>query len=468
MWDLRFKFIKKSFIVFCIMSFLTPVYAIEEILSNQESLSDGFEIEFQAKKINGNLEFNDILQKAKNHSYDLKIADFETLAVAQDIRGARSEYFPKLFFSASTEYNKNFQDTRSTPTTYVGDIFVNQYTRYQSVLGFTLSYNLFDFGVRKGILDISKEDTETQKLLKYAQQQELVLNIIDTYTKIFIMRKQSDYDKEILKLAKDNLQMKERLYNAGELSKSELNDQKVQVEKFENEILELNSRLSEYLNLLAFYTNEDYDINDFSISDMERPDIDPYSFDDYTKTVTYDIYSSNIKKKELEVKVAKRNYLPKLNMYSRYYFYGSDVRSYPETNKDIDPSNWSIGASLNMPIFDGMKQSSVVQKSKLELQKAEVERDKSLAELRNRISTMRSNLFYLGKQIEHNERIINELTEKEKSAERMLSKRLVSAVDLNEIKIDLLTEKSEYEKNKATEVATIKGIQTLTFYDKEQ
>lgn len=467
MWDLYINLLKKSVVVFFVLLLGSSVFAIEEVSSNESELNNNA-VEMQTKTINGNLVFNDILEKAQNHSYDLKIADFAVLIVAQDIRGARSEYFPKLYFSASTEYNKNFQDKRSTPTTYVGDTYVNQYTRYQSVLGFTLAYNLFDFGVRKGILDISKEDTETQKLLKYQQSQELTLNIIDTYTKIVIMKKQIELDKQILALSKLNLDMKQRLFDAKELSKTELNDQKVEVQKFESEIHELSARLSEYLNLLSFFTNEDYDIDSFSISDIEKPDIDPYSFNDYTNTIIYDIQASQIKKKELEVKVAKRNYLPKLNMYSRYYMYGSDVRSYPKTNKDIDPSNWSIGASLNMPLFDGMKQSSVVQKAKLELQKAEVERDKAIAELKNRISTMRSNLYYIDKQIENNETIIKELTEKEKSVNRMLAKRLVSPIESNEVKINLLKEQVEYEKNKATEVATLKGLQTLTVYNKEQ
>ena len=229
MWDLYINNFKRSVVVFCIFLFGSSVLAIEEVPSNGAELYNNA-VEMQTKTLNGNLVFNDILEKAQNHSYDLKIADFATLIVAQDIRGARSEYFPKIFFSASTEYNKNFQDTRATPTTYVGDIYVNQYTRYQSVLGFTLAYNLFDFGVRKGVLDISKEDTETQKLLKYQQSQELTLNIIDTYTKIVIMKKQLDFDKQILALSKSNLEMKQRLFNAKELSKTELNDQIVEVQ----------------------------------------------------------------------------------------------------------------------------------------------------------------------------------------------------------------------------------------------
>ena len=121
-----------------------------------------------------------------------------------------------------------------------------------------------------------------------------------------------------------------------------------------------------------------------------------------------------------------------------------------------------------MPLFDGMKQASVLEKSKLELKKSEVERDKALAELKNRVSTMRSNLHWLDKQIENNQNIIKELSDKEVSTNKLLSKRLISPIDANDVKISLLKEKIDYEKNKATEVATLKGIQTLTDYNKEK
>ena len=49
-----------------------------------------------------------------SHSYDLQIADFQILISKQDVRGARSEYFPKLGFNAGTEYTKNFRDTKDT------------------------------------------------------------------------------------------------------------------------------------------------------------------------------------------------------------------------------------------------------------------------------------------------------------------------------------------------------------------
>lgn len=465
MWDIKLKLLK-LFLIFCLLFTSNSVfYAIEEKneINEKEVIS-----EIKTKEINETLNFDDTLNKAKEHSFNLKIADFEALIVEQNIRGARSEYFPKLHFSASTEYNKNFSDNKQTPTTYVGDTFVNQYTRYQSVLGFTLAYNLFDFGVRKGTLDIAKEETEGKKLEREYQKQELILNIIDIYTKILTMKKQLEYNNEILVLLKKNLEMKERLFQAKEISKADLNDQIVETEKYEKETNELTSRLAEYLNLLSFYTNEEYNAEKINVEEMQTPNNDPYEFEDYDKTIVSNIFQNIIDQKKLALKVAKRQYLPKLNMYSRYYVYGSDVRSYRETNKNIDPSNWSIGASLNMPVFDGMKQASIVEQARLDYEKSKIEKDKAIADIKNRVTTMRTNLYYLEKQLENNKKIISELTEKEENSKKLLEQRIISPIDLNQVKIDLLKEKNDFEVNKITKVATLKGIEALTVYDKEE
>lgn len=462
---------KKYFSVFtgCLLFMfvgINPSFCVEEVMSsNENEITTNTTVE--NKVYSQNIKFNDVMAKAVEHSYDLKIADFNILSVSQDIRGARSEYFPKIYFGASTEYNKNFQDNVQTPTTYVGDTFINPYTRYQSVLGFTLAYNLFDFGVRKGNLDIAKEDTETQKLLQKQQLQELKLNITDIYTRLCSLTKQVEYTNKIIELSKKNLEMSQRLFKAKELSKSELNDQIAEVKKYEFQLNDILASYEEYLTLLSFYTNDLYSPQNVKISEIPQPSFNPFEFEDYEKTLVFDIYEKILNKKKLELKVAKRNYLPKLNLYSRYYLYGSDVRSYIDTNKDIEPSNWSIGASLNMPVFDGMKNSSMVKKAYYEYEKAFVEKEKALAELKKRVSTMRSNLYYVEKQIDNSEVIVSELSEKDENTKKLLSKRLVSPIEANIATIELLKEQMELEKNKTLRTALLKGIEELTTYNKD-
>ena len=407
------------------------------------------------------INFDDVLKKAKEHSYDLKIADYKVLISKQEVRGARSEYFPKLNVGGGYEYTKNYRDLSDSTVMSIGDAFINPYTRFQSLLGVTVSYNLFDFGIRGGHLKIAKEDVKLKELETKEKFQEMSMTLLDSYAKVLVTTKQIEINKEILALEEQNLEMKERLYKAHDISRTELNDERVKVTVIKNRLADLSSIRQESLNWLSFYTGEEYDSDNLKVSDIKTRDFDVFAFQDYTKSVTWKIHEKNIKKKELELTVAKRNYMPKLNAYGRYYLYGSDYSNVGRSF-GIQPSNFSVGASLNMPVFDGFKNSALVQKTALELKQLQVERDKAIAELATKLANMRSNLIYLDDQVKGNIEIMNELTDKETSMKKLASKRLVSPVEVNDAKIELLNQEIEYEKNNVTCNALTRGIQILT------
>ncbi|MBQ4077795.1 TolC family protein [bacterium] len=457
----------KKFLIYFLSIFLLNSslvsFAVEETIKEDEKNAVVIEKEPE-KLISGKITFEDITEKAKKHAYDIKIADFEILIAKQGIRDARSEYFPKIVATAGTEYTKNFKDYTTSTVTTVGDSFINPYTRFQSILGITLSYNVFDFGIRKNNLDIMKEDTKVKELLVKEQLQELGLTLTDSYCKLLITKKQLDINKEILALEQDTLKMKERLFQAKELSKTELNDQKIKVKQIEKRISELTSIAIESLNWISFYTGENYDFENITVSEFKKPDFDPMESNDYTKSITWQIQEKELKKKELELRIAKKNYLPKVNAYSRYYVYGSDHSSYRDAIDDTSPSNWTVGASVIMPVFDGFKTSAAVQKASIALQQQIVKRDKAIAELMTRLSTMRSNLMYLENQVEKGNELLEELMDKEKSTKRLAEKQIITPIELNDTRVQVLEQMIDYEKTSSTAIATLKGIEIITTY----
>ena len=452
---------KRNIIFFILFVFIfgftnTYSYAIKENLADSESV-------LQEEKVYVNkISFEDVLKKAKAHSYDLKIADFNILIAKQGIRNARSEYFPKLNAGIGTEYTKNFRDVKETTIMSIGDAFINPYTRYQSVMGINVMYNLFDFGIRGGNLKIAKEETALKEWESLAKLQEMNLTLLDNYTKILITSKQVEKNKQILDLEEKNLEMKERLFKAKEISKTDLNDAKVKVKTTKSKISELLSIEQESLNWLSFYTGDNYDIEKLEIEDLKKSEFDVLAFQDYTKSLTWKVYEKYIKKKELELKVVKKTNYPKLNVYGRYYLYGSDKSNYGKSLGDIGPSNFTVGASLSIPIFDGMKNSSNIQKTILELKQLHVERDKAIAQLMTRLANLRSNLMYLDDQIKEGNGILEELTDKEKSLRKLASKRLISPIEENEAKVELLNQLIESDKNSITRNAIMEGISILT------
>lgn len=456
-----FKFNSKSVILclsvlVCFANFGLSSYAIGkskkvEVVTMQK-----------APEIVEKIDFDRVLEKAKEHSYDLKIADYNVLISKQGVRAARSEYFPKLNLGAGTEYTKNFRDAKESTVMSIGDAFINPYTRYQSVIGITVGYNLFDFGVRGGNLKIAKEDTAIKDLEVKEKLQEMNLTLLDTYTKILLTSKQIGVNKQILELQEKNLENYERLFDAKEISKVELNNARVQVSNTKTKISELSGIEQEAFNWLSFYTGEYYDINKTKVADLNVPKFDILEFQDYTKSVVWKKHEKNIRKKELELGVVKRNNYPKINVYGRYYLYGSNHNNFGHSLGNIEPSNFSVGASLSMPVFDGFKNSSNIEKTKLELKQLYVERDKAIAQLMTKLANMRSNLIYLDEQVDENNKAIKELTDKENSSKRLAAKKLITPMELNDAKVELLNQQIELSKNMITHTAITKGIQILT------
>lgn len=455
----KLKIFKSYKILFVFLLFFIIQLSVSAI-ENTESNSDAnlqANMDYAEK-----ITFDDILKKAKEHSYDLKISDYNVLIAKQGVRGAKSEYFPKLNVNAGTEYTKNFRDANESTVMSIGDAFINPYTRFQSVLGITVSYNLFDFGVRGGNLKIAKEEVELKNLESKQKLQELNLTLLDTYTKILLTSKQIQIYKQILELEQTNLKYNERLFKAKEISKVDLNNQKVKVGTAKRKISELLSIEQESLNWLSFYTGENYDINKVKIADLHNSNFDVLDFQDYTKSIIWKVHEKNIKKKELELKVVRRNNYPKLNVYGRYYLYGSDPNNYGKSIGNIEPSNLSVGASLNMPIFDGFKNSALIQKTELELKQLYVERDKAIAQLMTRLANMRSNLIYLDEKVELSSEILKELNDKEKSVKRLCAKKMITPMEKNDVKIELLNQQIELLKNDITHTAITIGIKILT------
>lgn len=458
--ELRIKISRIIFIIVAMLLFIVlfsnSVFALEADSSDQSD--NAVTTEEISEPV---LEISRLMEKAKSYSYEIQIGAKTREINTQGIKIERSEYYPKLNLQAGTEYTKNMRDNNIGMVTTVGDMFLNPYTRYQSIMGLVLSYNLFDFGVRRGKLDIAKASVQISEIEEQEKCQDIYLKVLDVYTKILVIKKQIDINEEILQIEKSNLELQNRLYKAKQITKNDLNNSEVKVAKVQRRINELRSILLENLENLSYYTGEKYDIADLKIKESPTPqlsDSDP----DYTNSIVWKLYEKQIKKKDLEIKVLKRSNYPKVTAYGRYYLYGSDPSSYGSSLGDISASNYTIGGTVSMPIFDGLKNREEIKKAEIEKSQLEIERDKSMAEYKMRLMTLRHNLVYENDQIKTDNEILKSLNEKVSNQTRLLSKKLISPTELNDAKIEKLEQEIELTKDNLMKFAIVKSIQILT------
>ena len=95
-----------------------------------------------------------------------------------------------------------------------------------SLLGILLAHK---YAGSRGLVG-AKEYEHQEKL------QELCLNVLDTYSKLLLYQKQLDLYTKMLTLEEDNLTLRKRLFEAKEISKIELDDEEIKVNKIKSQI----------------------------------------------------------------------------------------------------------------------------------------------------------------------------------------------------------------------------------------
>lgn len=405
------------------------------------------------------INFESVLSQSKENSYELKIADTDTEISKQDIKTSRSNYFPTLKAGFNTEYAKNLSGTEGVTT--VGDTVLSSNTRYQSLFNLNLTYNLYDFGIRKKQLEMAKENARMYDFLKREKERELKFHLIEVYGQALNLNKQIVYRTTVDNTYKDILELKHRLYKSGEISNIELLDQKTKMKENNNEILALKSKFAEVLEELSYYTKQNYNVDDIKVDDFEDQNIVPVSLITHEQTLEYQIYTSQIKQKQLELKIIKNQRLPQFVFYSKYNLYGSDKNSYLSAY-DVSPSIWSAGIGSTLPVFDGFKNKSQQKKTELEIQKLEYQRDQAVDEFNRKLNTLNKKLAVYKEQKDNYNLLLSEIKQKKAMSERLLEQKLISKLEIMDLRADLTLKEMELEKIQVETIMTIEGINALT------
>jgi len=110
------------------------------------------------------IDYNYILDKAKENSFDLKISNIDIDISKSGVKEARSLYYPTLKSQFYSEYAHDMTNGVQTFSS-VGTSIVNSSTKYQDLFTLNLSYNLYDFGIKGKKLDIAKKDVSEKKIV---------------------------------------------------------------------------------------------------------------------------------------------------------------------------------------------------------------------------------------------------------------------------------------------------------------
>lgn len=370
------------------------------------------------------LNFEQVLKRAVDNSYRLKIAHTEMGISKTGVTNARADYFPSLQARASFEHLKGLQNQPGNVTS-VGSTVIPSGTRIQNSLSISMNHTLTDFGVRKRKLKIAKEEVLVKATAYNLQLRDLKFKVIDAYAEALRRYNFLKSREAVLALTKDIYHMKKRLYKALTISKVDMAQEAIALAQSMDEFEEANQQLSESLESLSALTHDIYDPKDIELLGFNDSKLENFTVFNEALTPEAKIYGLQIQQKQFEVEYLKRQYLPQVSLYSYYNFYGFDQDHWDKAIKNIGARTISVGMSINMPIFDGLKNHAAIQKAKLEKHKLELERDEKLAELKTQAQLLESQTLAYQVQLKTKATILNKTQDKMSMLQRLSEQQVV-------------------------------------------
>ncbi len=411
-----------------------------------------------SRAIAESLNFNDFLTAVLYNSYNLKISKIEQAITNKSIKEAQSGYYPTINAFATGERYNNLAGGNTQITAIGNEILLNR-SYYQDMAALGLSYNVFDFGIRRRQIDIAKADNIQKEILLLKNTRDLKHVAIDLYGETLNLYKILQIKSEILILQKELIKNNERLRKAGEISEIELLNRQIEASETKTEIDEIKNNLAKKLSEVSFYTKTNYNIENLIIENFPQEivntDISEETIKLSAQMISFLTEKSfearaadlEILKKKKEYEIQKKANYPKIRFDTRYNFYGSDPNNFFNGIEDISQRSFTIRLSATMVFFDGFKNVNTIDKKELEIKKAKIDKERQIAELKKKYEQIQQDSHYALIQAENNAATLSLVNKNLENLKRLNSNGLAAREDCIKQQIELLKKKQTLEQN---------------------
>jgi len=192
------------------------------------------------------------------------------------------------------------------------------------------------------------------------------LEVTKAYMQLQVAYKAVEVLEKAKQAALENKKIAENSFNQGYLQKADILSVEVHVTEVENQLLTTKSNVKNASDYLLFLMNEKND-GTLKPSTQLKAEV---NFDVYNQQVSENRADIEAMKNSTEAynnmyKASKMTYLPKLNAFGSYELYD-------DTLFGTNAKGYLVGAQLSWNVFEGYKRIGKTQKSRAELDKAEI------------------------------------------------------------------------------------------------
>ena len=374
------------------------------------------------------ISLEEVLQKTIIHSYDVQLADLDIEISQLRLTESRSSYFPTLNLRYTNEWFKDLTDGDGSLDSVGGTVISSSGSKWKNVLGATLNYNLYDFGVRKRLYDNARRDVAIARLTRNQEEINLSLQVLDLY--IGGLKGQEELQGQQLakELRQEIFGLSQRLHRAGSLDRIQMREAALAVAESNQRLDELIMERAEILHNLTMLSGEQYDEQQTRfVSPRPVPDINPV---DITALPEIQAYELAIHKKQAEYEIASNSYLPRLSFYSSYSLYGSDSGDWSQAFSDLDETNFACGITLDLNVFNGLADQAKAARLQAEVRRLKVERDKKIAEHEKSYLSLQHHARLFTQRREQWQSYRNDLNDQADMADRLAREQLRNRLSL--------------------------------------
>jgi outer membrane protein TolC len=341
--------------------FLTLFFAISSYdLHAQKPLKLKECIEY-ANRNNGNLH---------NAQYDLEISQ-------KKVNEQIGAMLPQVEITGTYKGNLKLSTTTLPAELFGGEagqtIAVTSGTKHNFTTDVSLDQKIFDptFGVAIKAAKITKQQSE-QTLRQTLEQ--VVYNISVTYYKTLVIQKETDVLKATLDASTESLVSTELKYKNGMAKKVDVDKIRISCNNTRSSLQQSELSYQQSLNNLKYYMGMSVDsiiaLSDTILSESftERISVDDFNVENH---IDYKLQQTSLSLYEANKKKEVAGYLPTLS-FNAFYDYNAMRNKFNFLKSGQDWYNsYGLGATLSIPVFDGLQRKNRISQSKLDIKKAE-------------------------------------------------------------------------------------------------
>ncbi|NLE34703.1 MAG: TolC family protein [Bacteroidales bacterium] len=304
---------------------------------------------------------------------------------------------------------------------------------------------------------------------------DISLNIALAYLQILLNQELVTATEAQVDLTRQQIERTRKLVDAGSVAGGNLLDIEAQAAREELQLVNLRNQLTlSLLNLAQMLELEDTDGFNIAVPVItvrdEAVDGNPATIFSIAEQTRPEILSAEyqLRSAEYDLAIARGNRSPRLSLGASISTGYSDKRlkpvtleSYPFGEQLNDNLNYGLGFSLNIPIFNGWQVNAGIKNSKLGIENSKYALENTRKQLYKNIQQAYTDATGALKKFHASEKAVASMEEAFRYAEQKLDVGLVTAIEYNQSKTQLLNAQSEMAQAKYEYVFKTK---VLDFY----